>query len=293
MTRPIVFFGTEEYSLIALRTLVEAGYEVAAVVTKPDTARGRGHKLVYPAVKTYAIEHDIPVWQPDRVRDIIYDIKSLDKPVGILVAYGRIIPQSVIELFEPGIVNVHPSLLPLYRGPSPVEAAILNRDRKTGVTIMQLDREMDAGPIYMQVPYALDFTETKLELYDTLFTLGSNLLVQKLTEIVDGTLKPTPQSHSDATYCPLLTKADGQLDLSTLTPGEAEAKIRAYAGFPRTRARVADYDIIVTRAHGVMTKKTPLDLECANGAFLSIDELIAPSGKQMTSVEFIRGYKLS
>lgn len=293
MTSPIIFFGTEEYSLITLRTLVEAGYEIAAVVTKPDSAKGRGHKVVFPAVKTYAIEQGIPVWQPNKVSDIIDDIKILEKPIGILVAYGRIIPKSVIDLFEPGIINVHPSLLPLYRGPSPVEATILNRDRKTGVTIMQLDREMDAGPIYTQVPYALDFTETKPELYDTLFTIGSNLLVQKLPEILNGTLTPTPQDHDEATYCPLLTKADGYLDLSVLTPGEAEAKVRAYAGFPRTRVRVGDYEVIVTKAHGVMTKETPLDLECANGAFLSIDELIAPSGKRMTGAEFIRGYRLN
>lgn len=293
MISPIVFFGTEEYSLIALRTLMEAGYKIAAVVTKPDSAKGRGHKVVFPAVKTYAAEHNIPVWQPKKVIDIIDDIKLLDKPVGVLVAYGKIIPKSVIDLFTPGIINVHPSLLPLYRGPSPVEAAILNRDRKTGVTLMRLDREMDAGPIYMQVPYALDFTETKPELYDTLFTLGSNLLVQKLPEILDGTLAPTAQNHDQATYCPLLTKADGYLDLSVLTPGEAEAKVRAYAGFPRTRMRVGDYEVIVTKAHGVMTKETPLDLECANGAFLSIDELIAPSGKRMSAAEFIRGHRLS
>lgn len=234
ISRKIIFFGTEDYSLIALRALVEAGYSIAAVVTKPDAPRGRGHQLGFPAVKRYALDHSIPVWQPNRLLDIIDDIKTINSPVGVLVAYGKIVPQRVIDLFSPGIINVHPSLLPLYRGPSPVEAAILNRDRKTGVSIMQLDREMDAGPVYLQVPYALDYTETKPELYNTLFTLGANLLVQKLPDIIEGRLTPTVQQHDNATYCSLLTKKDGQIDPSSTTPGEAEAKVRAYSGFPRT-----------------------------------------------------------
>jgi methionyl-tRNA formyltransferase len=290
INQPIVFFGTEEHSLIALRGLVEAGLPVAAVVTKPDAAKGRGKKLAPPAVKVYAETHSIPVWQPTRLKDITEDIKKLDNPVGILVSYGKIIPKSTLELFTPGIINVHPSLLPKYRGPSPIESAIANRDNKTGVTIMLLVSAMDAGPIYQQVPYALDFTETKPELYDTLFTLGTNLLINKLPVILSGELQPMTQKEDDATYCSLLTKADGDLNLTKLTPGEAEARIRAYLVYPRTRVTIGSYSIIVTKAHGVMTQKTPLDLVCANGAFLSIDELIAPSGKTMSGDDFLRGY---
>jgi len=288
----ILFFGTEDYSLIVLSRLIEAGYSVGAVVTKPDTPKGRGHKLTAPSVKTYALSHNIPVLQPNKLKDIINDIKQFDLPVGILVAYGKIIPQSVIELFNPGIINIHPSLLPQYRGPSPVEATILRRDRKTGVSIMQLSKEMDAGPIYTQIPYALDFTETKPELYNTLFTIGANVLVQKLPEILSGEISPEPQNNNYATYCPLLSKEDGIIDPRTTTPGEAEAKVRAYLGFPRTRLSVGGYTVIVTKAHGAMTKKTPLDIQCSNGAYLSIDELVAPSGKTMRASEFIRGYKL-
>ena len=289
---PILFFGTEDYSLIVLRALVEAGYPIAAVITKPDTAKDRGHAVQAPSVKPYALERGIPVWQPAKLTDIIDDIRSFDAPVGVLVAYGKIIPQSILDLFTPGIINVHPSLLPQYRGPSPVEAAILHRDRRTGVSIMQLSRAMDAGPVYIQLPYALDFTETKPELYTTLFTLGANVLTQKLPAIIDGTIQPTPQNEADASYCPLLQKSDGHLDPATTTPGDAEAKVRAYLGFPRTRLQIGPHSVIVTRAHGVMTAKTPLDIECQNGAFLSIDELIAPSGKTMTAEEFIRGYQL-
>jgi len=292
INQPIVFFGTEEHSLIALRGLVDAGLPIAAVVTKPDAAKGRGKKLTSPAVKVYADAHSIAVWQPTRLKEITEDIKKLDNPIGVLVSYGKIIPKKTLELFTPGIINVHPSLLPKYRGPSPIESAIVNRDNKTGVTIMRLISAMDAGPIYQQVPYALDFTETKPELYNTLFTLGTNLLISKLPAIVSGELQPMPQDDNNATYCALLSKEDGDLDLTTLTPGEAEARVRGYLGYPRTRVTIGDHTIIITKAHGVMTQKTPLDLMCANGAFLSIDELIAPSGKTISAAEFLRGYSL-
>jgi methionyl-tRNA formyltransferase len=287
---PIVFFGTEDFSLYSLKALVESKFNVVAVITKPDTKRGRGHALTKPRVKIYAEEHDIPVWQPEKLSEISESIKALDHPAGVLVSFGKIIPKSIIDLFRPGIINVHPSLLPEYRGPSPIESAIINRDARTGVTIMQLEKAMDAGPIYTQAPYALDQTETRPELYETLGQLGANILVQKLPAILDGSLPPIPQDHSLATYCNILTKSDGSIVPSSITPGDAEAKVRAYLGFPRTRMQLLGHDVIVTKAHAVMTQKTPLDVECANGAFLSIDELVAPSGKTMNAEAFLRGY---
>ena len=291
-SKTIIFFGTEDFSLFSLRALVEAGFSISAVVTKPDTPRGRGNKLTPPAVKVYAEAHDIPVWQPNKLAEIVDDIRSFDQPAGVLVSFGKIIPQSIIDLFTPGIINVHPSLLPTYRGPSPIESAIINRDSKTGVTLMQLSKAMDAGPIYFQVPYALDQTETRPELYETLGQLGANILVQKLPAILDGSLVPEPQDDNAATYCSLLSKEDSYLDPMTTTPGQAEARIRAHLGFPRTRLRIGAYDVIITKAHGVMTKKTPLDIECQNGAFLAIDELVAPSGRTMDADAFLRGYPL-
>ena len=156
--QPIVFFGTEDFSLYSLRALVEAGFNIVAVITKLDSRRGRSNKLVQPAVKQFASQHHIPVWQPNRLKDIISDIKNITpQPTGVLVSYGKIIPQTIIDLFHPGVINVHPSLLPKYRGPSPIESAIANRDKNTGVTIMRLEQAMDAGPIYYQEAYPLDF----------------------------------------------------------------------------------------------------------------------------------------
>ena len=291
-TSPIVFFGTEDFSLFSLRALVQAGFPVRLIITKPDTKRGRGGKIASPAVKLFAAEHGIPVLQPQKLSEITDAVQRLNRPAGVLVSYGKIIPQAIIDLFSPGIINVHPSLLPLYRGPSPIESAIANRDAKTGVTLMQLSRAMDAGPLYYQVPYALDQTETRPELYETLGRLGANILVQQLPAILNGSLQPIPQNDAEATYCQLLTKESSYLDLASLTPGQAEARIRAHLGFPRSRVRVGDYDLIVTKAHAVMDAKTPLDLACQNGAFLAIDELIAPSGRIVTAAEFLRGHSL-
>ena len=288
--QPLIFFGTEDFSLYSLRALIENGFNVAAIVTKPDTPRGRHRVLTAPAVKVYAAEHNIPVWQPTKLKNIINDIKLIKNPAGVLVSYGKIIPQSVINLFTPGIINVHPSLLPKYRGPSPIESAIANRDKTTGVTLMQLTKDMDAGPIYYQTRHSLDQSETRPELYKTLGQLGAAALAAKLPDILSGALQPAPQDDANATYCQLLSRSDTDLDLTALTAVQTEARIRAHLGFPRSRVTIGSYKLIVTKAHAAVNAKTPLDLLCANGAFLSIDELIAPSGKAMSAGEFLRGY---
>lgn len=287
----IIFFGTEEFSLTALRALVEANYDIAAVVTKPDTPRGRGHVLTPPSIKVYAQAHDIPVWQPTKLADIADDIRDLQPIAGVLVSYGRIIPQSIIDLFTPGIINVHPSLLPLYRGPSPIEAAIANRDATTGVSIMQLSAAMDAGPVYAQVTHPLDGTETQSTAYDTLGAIGAQLLIDTLPAILNGDLQPTPQDDSQATYCQLLTKDQSWIDPAAQTAAQAEAMIRAHAVYPRTRYDHDGQTLIITSAYVTDSANTPLDITCHDGSILAIDRLIAPSGKQMSASDYLRGRK--
>ncbi|MDO4781403.1 MAG: methionyl-tRNA formyltransferase [Candidatus Saccharibacteria bacterium] len=289
----IIFFGTEAYSLVTLQTLVERGFAIAAVVTKPDAPKGRGHKLTEPPVKTFAKAHNIPVWQPSKLRDIADDIVALRPVAGVLVAYGKIIPQSIIDLFTPGIINVHPSLLPRYRGPSPIEAAIANGDRETGVSIMQLDAAMDAGPVYAQTHRPLDGSEAKPLLYDELFASGSELLADILPDILSGALTPTPQQHEAATYCQLLNKSQSLITPAAIPAAEADAHVRAHLGFPRTKITINGVERIITRAHTADTPRTDLDQRCADGRFLIIDELIAPSGKTMAAEAFLRGHHAS
>ena len=292
MTDRIIFFGTEAFSADALRALIASNFNVVAVVTKPDQPKGRGHKLTEPLVKTIAREHDIPVWQPTKLADVAEQITSLQPVAGVLVSYGKIIPQSIIDLFTPGIINVHPSLLPRYRGPSPIEAAIIHHDNQTGVTIMQLSAAMDAGPIYAQRIIPLDHTETKPALYATLSRIGNQLLIDTLPDILSGALTPTPQNDADATYCSLLSKQDGLLDPADLTAVQAEARVRAFLGFPRTRLPLGDQTliIIITRAHVSKTAETPLSVQFSDGNYLIPNELIAPSGKTMPAEAFLRGH---
>lgn len=291
-SQKIIFFGTETYSTGALQALIDHGFNVAAVVTKPDSKSGRGMKLTEPPVKTLAKQHDIPVWQPEKLRDIAENIKELQPVTGVLVAYGKIIPQSIIDLFTPGIVNIHPSLLPLYRGPSPIESAIINRDSQTGVTIMQLEAGMDSGPIYAQESMELSGDDTKADLYETLFNSGESMLVHILPDIINGTLIPETQDHIKATYCSLLSKDDSLLDPEAMSAAEAEAHVRAYLGFPRSRINIADRNLIVTAAHVSSVKETPLSVLFKDENYLTIDQVIAPSGKTVAAPDYLRGNPL-
>lgn len=290
MSKTIVFFGTDEFSATSLRELIAKGFSVAAVVTKPDSKKGRGRELSKSIVKEIAEANNIPVWQPVKVAEIIEDVKKLEDPIGVLVSYGKIIPQSVIELFNPGIVNVHPSLLPLYRGPSPIESAILNGDTETGVTIMQLSAAMDAGPIYSQVTVLLNDTETGPELETQLAELGAQQLSLTLPAIISGHSQPTPQNDASATYCKLLSKDESTLNLANLTAEQAERQVRAYLAFPKTKTVIDGQQVVITKAHVTNEKASPLNLQCNDGRYLAIDELIGPSGKPMNAKSFINGY---
>lgn len=290
ISKTIIFFGTEDFSLTTLRRLIESDYHIGAVITKPDAPRGRGHKLTPPSVKVLAEEHNIPVWQPQKLKEVADDIRSLGPVAGILVSYGKIIPQNIIDLFTPGIINIHPSLLPQYRGPSPIEAAIENGDPETGVSIMQLSAAMDAGPVYQQIRHTLDGSETQPDLYATLAEKGAEMLLATLPRIITGELQPAPQDEAKATYCHLLRKEDAWLNLSTMTAIEAERKIRAHLAWPKSKLQFGDHTIIITKAHIATGKKTPLDFACQDGVFLSVDELIAPSGRRMDAEAFLRGY---
>lgn len=297
-SKTLVFFGNERLvsglkhtNAPVLKSLIEQGYTIKAVVSHHTDGLSRNNRPL--EVAQIAAEHSIPVFLPNRPKDIIDELKQLDADAAILVAYGRIIPQSIIDLFPLGIINIHPSLLPKYRGPTPIESAILNGDSETGVSIMQLTAGMDEGPVFAQSTVTLTGTEDKFELYKTLADQSAALLMQMLPSILGESLKATPQNNSGATYCQLFTKSDSHLEPTQLAASSAERRIRAHIGFPKTKIQISpDLTLIALRAHVTDTKKTPLDLLCQDGAYLSIDELIAPNGKKMTSEAFLRGYTI-
>lgn len=289
-SKPILFFGTDYFSLHVLKALIHEGYSIHAVITKPDSHQGRGQKLTGSPVKQYAEAEGIEVWQPQHVGEVFEKVKALDHPAGVLVSYGQIIPADLIDLFQPGIINIHPSLLPKYRGPTPFESVILNGDEKTGISIMKLSSRMDAGPVYHQVEVPLSGTETKTDVEHMLTELSAIELIKVLPSILDGSLEPKPQHDGDATYCSLLDKSDAHINPEKLAATQAERHVRAYIEFPRTKIAVNGHDVIITKAHVADEGNSPLDIRFQDGQYLSIDELVGPSGRKMSAKDFLNGY---
>lgn len=298
-SKPIIFFGTENFSLTALQALVGSGFNVRAVVTKPDAPRGRGNLTSPPVVKKYAASKGIDVWQPDKLQEIAPKIAGLHSPVGVLVSYGKIIPASIINLFSPGIINIHPSLLPQLRGPSPIESAIIQGYPKTGVSIMNITSEMDAGPVYIQKKITMNGRETGAQLYTLLGEMGAKLLADNLQNIIDGVLHPVNQNHAEATFTSLIKKSDGIINWQD-TAKNIEAKIRAYSIWPQCKTKINNVEVIITKAMPttdhfgaighVTVQENKLYIDASDYALRIL--ALKPVGKKEMPVQaFLAGYK--
>jgi methionyl-tRNA formyltransferase len=295
-SRPrLVFFGNERLATAVstdaptLRALVAAGYHVGAVVASHSQGVSRSRRQL--EILDVAHAYHIPVILPARLSEIKTRLEHLRAEAGVLVAFGKIVPPDIIDLFPQGIINIHPSLLPKLRGSTPVETAILNGLEETGVSLMKLTAEMDAGPVYAQKKIALAGTETKTELAKRLLSEGSQLLIDNLEAILDSQIKPKVQDETEATFSRLLTKQDGQIDFSAETAEEIERKVRAFEGFPKVRADIFKREIVITKARVAAGESDgQLVIKCLEG-YLEMLELTAPSGRTMTGADFIRGYK--
>lgn len=295
----VVFFGTDQFSVPSLRKLIDKKIEVVAVVTKPDSKSGRGKKLIKPPVAEIAVENGIKVFQPQKLdENLLGQLNQIGADIGVLVSYGKILPQEVIDTFPHGIVNVHPSLLPKYRGPSPIESAILNGDSETGVSLMQLDYGMDTGPVYLQERFKLNHKETRPETYRDLSELGAKMLAENLDDIVSGQLNPTEQNDDDVSISKLISKADGLLNKEKLDqPAEnIERMVRAYKEWPAVR--LEDNSQII-EAKIASEKLEPGEIRTDGGQMLigtatnAIEVVrLKPAGKKEMSVEeYLRGAK--
>lgn len=288
----LVFFGTELFSVPTLKALIGAECEIAAIVTKPDTVRGRGNKKFVHPIKQVGLDSSIPVLQPEKLSEIEDALRMLQADAAVLVSYGKIIPQRILDVFEPvGIINIHPSRLPEFRGPSPIEATILSGQKETAVSIMKLDAGMDTGPIYFQQTVALTGNETKPELSEKLAETGATTLLRVLTDILSGTLRGKPQENNDVSVTSLISKSDGVLDPTTDDATTIERKIRAYHGYPKSHLILFDNDVVVTSSKVVeKNSTTTLVIPCAHNSWLEVTSLIAPSGRSMSGADFLRGY---
>ncbi|HMH30927.1 MAG TPA: methionyl-tRNA formyltransferase [Methylomirabilota bacterium] len=302
MSNRILFFGNERLatglstSAPTLRALVDAGYDVVAVVVAQKEV-GKSRKGRELEIVQVAEAVNLPALVIDDLAAAKDQLASYKAEAAVLIAYGKIVPQSVIDVFPRGIVNIHPSLLPKHRGPTPIESVILSGEAETGVALMSLAAEMDAGPVYDQQAIKLNGNETKQELADQLGEIGKDLVIKNLPAILDGSLQPKPQAD-DATYDELIDKEDGVIDWQK-PAGQLEREVRAYLDWPRSRTSIGSTDVIITKSHVAEGSGTPgtllieakqLGVYCGEG-LLVIDNLIPAGKKEMPAQAFLSGYQ--
>lgn len=301
----VIFAGTPDFAAQALDAILAAGHHVMLVLTQPDRPAGRGMKLQPSAVKQLALEHNLPVFQPDRLKDPVTHepIRAAQADVMVVAAYGLILPQAVLDMPRYGCLNIHASLLPRWRGAAPIQRAIEAEDKETGVTIMQMDAGLDTGAMLLGESLKLGAGETAGELHDRLATLGARLIVQALAHY--DTLKPTPQPADGVTYAAKISKAEALLDWNE--PADMLArKIRAFNPFPGATLTLAGEPVKVWRAEPILEAATSASLPgqilaataegivvATHAGVLRLTELQKPGGRRLTSAEFLRGNSLA
>ena len=300
----VVFCGTGEIGLPALRALLDSGkYEVPGIITQPDKPAGRDLKPRASAIKQLAIERGLPVYQPPKLRDVasLEMLRHLQPDVMVVVAYGQILPKSVLELPRLGCLNLHASLLPRHRGASPIHAAILAGDANTGMTVMYMDEGLDTGDALLEQPLAIGLQETTGELHDRLADIAAPCLLRALDLLAAGTAPRIPQDSKNATYAPKLKKTDGWIDWSKPSP-ELARRIRAMSPWPGAFARISGHVLKIhaateCQASGLPGAVLPADanslvVACGAGS-LSLLTVQLEGRKRLPASEFLRGFPLA
>lgn len=300
----IVFMGTPDFAAASLQALVEAGHQVGLVVTQPDRAKNRGKKIQFSPVKELAIAHDIPVLQPEKIKDspqTMEVIKAYRPDIIIVAAYGQIIQKELLELPPLGCVNVHASLLPRLRGASPIQRAILDGEKETGVTIMQMDEGLDTGDMLAKVITSVGKMNYE-ELHDKLALLGADLLAEVLPLIGARRLVPQEQNDDEATYAGLITKQDGRIDFSK-SAEQIERQIRAFDPWPGAFCSYGDQTLKIWQAQVLDggAGETPgkilavsdegIDIACGDG-ILRARQIQLPGKKRVAVKDFLRGNRI-
>ena len=303
----VVFMGTPRFAVPSLEALIGAGHEVCGVFSQPDRPVGRHQNKLQPTpVKECALAHSIPVFQPEKLRDgaALAMLQELAPELIVVAAYGRVLPDDILALPPRGCINVHSSLLPKYRGAAPINWAILNGERETGVTIMDMAPELDAGDIILQRSTPIDPEEDAAALYDRLAEMGGALLVEAVEAIRTGAATHTPQDHAAHTLAPMLTKALSPVDWGR-SAREIHDQIRGLIPWPGAstvaltgepvklwRAQVLDRKTEKTPGTVVEAGAQGIDMACGDGRVLRILELQAPGARRMAAADYLRGHPI-
>ncbi len=299
----VVFLGTPEFAVPSLEALA-VRHEVVAVFTQPDRPKGRGNQLAESPVKTAARRLGIPIHQPERVRrpESVELLRGLASDLMVVVGYGQIIPQNIIDLPRHGILNVHASLLPKYRGAAPIQWAIANGESETGVTIMQIDAGLDTGDMLATARTKIGAEETAPELSARLAPLGAELLCETITHIEDGTVQREKQNPAEATLAPILKKEDGLIDWH-LPAARIDSRLRGFTPWPGAYTSFRGQQLSITRAKPstgnglpaghLRPEKRRLFVGCGESTSLELLELQPAGKKRMTAEAFLNGYKIT
>lgn len=301
----IVFMGTPDFAEESLRALLEAGEDVAAVFTQPDKPRGRGMQESFSPVKTLAVERGIPVYQPVTFKDGAATelLRTLAPELLVVVAYGRILPQTFLDVAQYGSINVHGSLLPKYRGAAPIQWAVLNGDKTTGVSVQYMAAAMDAGDVIASRETEIGEFETSGELFDRLKTLGAELLVETVRKIASGDVVRVPQNEADATYTKMLHKEMCPIDWNK-SPREIVKHICGLDPWPVATAELGGVSFRVFGAEYTDTKtalapgkivsagKAGIEVACGGRQTLRITEIQAAGKKRMSAAAFLLGHPM-
>lgn len=303
----VIFMGTPEFSVGTLEALLEAGHEVVLAVTQPDKPKGRGKEMQFPPVKEAALRHGIEVYQPKKIREkeCIEKLSCYKADIMVVIAFGQILPKEILEMTPYGCVNVHASLLPKYRGAAPIQWAVINGEKESGVTTMQMDEGLDTGDMLLKTAIVLDEKETGGSLHDKLAEAGAKLCVETLKKLEEGSIRPEKQGESPTAYARMLDKAMGKIDWEK-DAVSIERLIRglnpwpsAYTTWENKTMKIWDASVIwetpgeQTAQPGEITAVSRQDftVKTGNGSLI-IKELQIPGKKRMDAGSFLRGYQI-
>ena len=300
----ILFMGTPEFAKNHLQALVENGYDVVAVVSQCDKPKGRGHKLMPTVVKEYALSQGIPVYQPQTLKDHAFEneLKQINPDIIVVVAYGRVLPEYILNYPKYGCINVHASLLPYYRGAAPIQWCIINGEKKSGVTTMYMEKGLDTGDMLVQEELEIGDDETASQLHDRLCVLGESVLCKTLEQIKSGTLVRTVQEHEKHTYAPMITKETAKIDfdkpvvqIKNLVRGMNSFPL-AYTSYKGELMKVISVDAVVTATSEACENGTVIKAEgdaiavkCSDG-YINIRALQFTGGKRMSTKDYLKGH---
>lgn len=302
----VVFFGTPQFAVPTLRRLLDSTHSVAGVITQPDRPRGRGQKISHAPVKALAVERGIPVYQPDRLKppDVADTLRAWRADLGVVAAYGRIIPEHLLTIPRFGMINVHASLLPKYRGAAPVHRAVINGDRYTGVTIMRVVKELDAGGMFAKVTRPIAPEDTSDVVESALAAMGAELLLTVVDQLVSGTAREEPQDDTQATYAPRLTKEEGRIDW-TQSASQIHNRVRGLYPWPHAYTFFKGTRLIILRSVVPNAAESPaspgtilrvtseaIHVATGDGELAVLD--VQPEGRRaMRAHDFLLGHRLA